>query len=350
MADREPTTRFTRTATVGGGGGAPFEIQKAGQLVKRLEITWESDRLRGIAITLFDGTSHTAGRLSGASTGTFEFQFGEAVQEVTLWKSDYRGGRCAGMRFKTNKGRSFTAGPCAGSASQLSGGYIGGLFGKCGADIDQLGFSYANDVSGYYLQDVKYDMVKANTSGVVPTNLDTGVLINSSRATQKMSYNKSVSVAQTKSWSSQFSIKAGVKVSGEAGVPLVASGKVEVSAEAGFAYTWGGSETWTSSQTVQAGPIDVEPGKMYRVAARVESGNISVPYTGTAILTYDDGTSIKQPETGEFRGITVGLVQMEVTGPFDADPVLGQLGAGQHEVALPDPAHPELRLHTVVVM
>jgi hypothetical protein len=243
----------------------------------------------------------------------------------------------------------FQVGPRKGSAAQLPGGYLGGIFGRCGADIDQLGFSYANDVADYYLTNVKYDVASADASGVEPTTLDTGVLINTTDRPQKMSYSKTLSISRTKSWTSQFSVKAGVKAGGEAGVPFVASGKVEVSAEVGFSYSWGGSETTTSSETVQAGPIDVEAGKMYRIVARADSGNLSVPYTATAQLTYQDGTTLEQPEKGVFKGITVGVVQAQITGPFDADPKLATLKPGEHEVTLSDPAFPGLSSQTVLV-
>ena len=348
MSEQAPTTRFVHTTAIGGNGGHTFQLETPGQLVKYMEVASENDRLRGINLILTDGAHDTFGVMSG-SKEIFEFEFGEKIDQLQLFKSSYRDGRSGGFYFKTNKGRIFQVGPREGAASQLQGGYLGGLFGRCGADIDQLGFSYANDVADYYLTNVKYDVVSADASAVRPTALDTGVLINKSKRSQKMSYVKTLSVSRTKSWTSQLSIKAGVTAKGKAGVPFVAEGEVAVSAEVGFSYNWGGSEAMTSSETVQVGPIDVEPGKMYRIVARADSGNLSVPYTATALLTYQDGTSLEQPEKGVFEGITVGVIQAQLIGPFDADPKLAALESGEHEVTLRDQAYPNLTSQTVLV-
>ena len=79
------------------------------------------------------------------------------------------------------------------------------------------------------------------------------------------------------------------------------------------------------------------------------SPSTSKVYTGTAILTYEDGTVIREPEAGSFEGVTVGQAQVELTGPFDATPELRALGPGQHEVALDHRADPNIRVQTVLI-
>ncbi len=349
LIGEKPTTRYQDTAAPGGKGGHAFDFKKPGRLVRRIEAWAVSDRMRGVRIVLTDGTTLMAGQGHGTHS-TFEFNLGESIDQLNLYSSSYKGGRSGGFDFKTSKGRSFAAGPRKEGKVQASGGYLGGVFGHHGSDVDRLGFAYATDVNSYLLKDVKYDLDKATAAGLRPVALETAALINATDRPLPMGWEAPVEITTVKHWTSAWSIKVGVKASGEAGVPLLANGKWEVSAETSFQYSWGASETLKVGQKVTVPPFAVPPGKMFRCSALVRSGKIDVPYTATAVLTYDDGTAIEQPESGVFDGaITVDLTT-EVSGPFDIDPSLRALGAGRHEgVVYKDVKHPELHTQTVIV-
>ena len=288
----KPTTRYRKTKTAGGKGGRAFDVHVPGQLVRHLTVWWQDQRLRGLQLTMTDNSSHMIGAGHG-KRADHQFALDEKIETVTLYRSGYRGGRCDGISFKTNKGNNFKAGNCKGSqVSDYSGGYLGGMFGHAGSDIDQLGLAFALDVTGYFLKDVTYDLSKAKEGGLRPVALDQVVLTNTTPQPKMMSADFEIVRSLTKHWTSTWGIKLGIKAGGEAGVPLLAKGKWEVSAETSFSYAWGKSETTTSKSVAHAGPMEVAPGKSYLCVALVQQGSPDVPYKGTAVLAFSDGSTI----------------------------------------------------------
>ncbi|WP_342189458.1 ETX/MTX2 family pore-forming toxin [Spiroplasma endosymbiont of Dilophus febrilis] len=76
---------------------------------------------------------------------------------------------------------------------------------------------------------------------------------------QKMNgFSKSNSTSNTENWSWNVNTKVTVKASGEAGIPLVAKGKVEVGVEVGAGYTWGGSKTYTVGNTSNSSDTEIK--------------------------------------------------------------------------------------------
>jgi hypothetical protein len=350
MAALKPTTRYQATTTVGGNGGTPFDLKIPGHVVKRVEVWSAPDRLRGIRLTFTDASQHLAGKAKGALS-TFELNLGETIDLLNLYSSPYRNGRSGGFDFRTTRGRSFAVGPRSAGKVQAAGGYLGGVLGRAGSDVDRLGFYYVTDVVSYFLKNVTYDLSKAQDAGMRPVALATAALINSSPTeVLPMNWDAPVDITTVKHWTSTWGIKFGIKAAGEAGVPLLANGKWEVSAETSFQYSWGGSESTKVGERVAAGPIAVQPGEMYRCVAIVRSGKIDVPYSGRAVLTYEDGTTVEADEAGVFDGAIMVDLNGEVTGPFKADPALAALGPGEHRgVPLSDRLVPDLRVQTVIV-
>jgi hypothetical protein len=86
------------------------------------------------------------------------------------------------------------------------------------------------------------------------------------------------------------------------------------------------------------------------VDSRADVGSITVPYTGTAVLTYEDGNTIEQTDKGQFSGVTVGQVRVEISGPFDIPPRLSGLAPGTHVAPLNDPRYPHVAAQTIVVV
>jgi hypothetical protein len=309
----KPTTKYVKTAAIGGEGGQPFEIlSRQDHVLKSLRFWWEGHTVRGIEATLTNDQRESVGQKVGDDK-LLELSLTEEITSLQIYKTNTASGaRCGGVRIKTNTGTVFEAGPMKGTPSELKKGKAAGIFGRAGADIDQLGFIYANEVDHYELTDVTYDLSKLNDSRIgPPTAVVRGTLINRSDEKVIHNFSQSVTESKTNSWSSSWSIKVGVKASGEAGVPFLAQGKWEISAETGFSYTWGGAET-KSEQFNFSASVPVPAEKEVTCTGILRKGIIDVPYKGTAILIYQDGTKIEAPESGVYRGVGAYDSQIEI--------------------------------------
>lgn len=145
--------RFVTNRAVGGPGGEKFElIGEEGTYLKNLVVFMEHDRVMGLTATLSDGRSETVGRTGARTVLNFSFVAGEEFSHVVM-----RGARVphydtvlfGGVIITTADGRRIEAmaemdGRLGDEVEYPVGsGTCVGVFGRCGWEVDCLGFAMA---------------------------------------------------------------------------------------------------------------------------------------------------------------------------------------------------------------
>ena len=311
----KPTTKLVPTEEVGGGGNS-FMHARPDAVIQKLRFWWNDAVLRGIELTLLtdqrEKIKRSVGKQEGPHNAVLELGHDERITDLRIYST---GDRCGGVQIKTAT-KDFTAGPLTGTASQLGPGLAAGIAGGHGDDIDRLGFVYAVGVASYRLENVRYDLSGLDDPGerrdLSPKVVARTTFVNPANEARGFKFAQEATFATTHSWSSTFGLKIGTKISGELGVPAIGKGAWEVSAEISFSHTWGESATETQKFSFETNGT-VPKGTKVVCEGIVLEGHIDVPYTGTAILTYDDGEVLREADSGVYKGVRA----------FDSQVVIG---------------------------
>ncbi|KAL1277526.1 hypothetical protein QQF64_024199 [Cirrhinus molitorella] len=121
----------TTLCLIGGNGGHEFEFtgKSNGASLHRMWVWVGPSEVKAVRAWLSDGRSETFGRPAGDYT-EFEFQPGERITTLSLWGNGM-GTRLGGIRFKTDHGR-------------------------CGWDIDCMGFLFLEAIQSVVVSNVSY--------------------------------------------------------------------------------------------------------------------------------------------------------------------------------------------------
>ncbi|XP_073712830.1 aerolysin-like protein [Misgurnus anguillicaudatus] len=223
------------------------------------------------------------------------FQPGELITLLSLWGNG-AGTRHRAIKFKTNRGGEFfakmtswglkTEYPINGS------GFCLGIVGRCGLDIDQMGFLFLNKIQSVVLTFFLRKLRSFNISWLY--GLVGG---------------KPVSLV---SWSTKESVTTVFSKEVKAGIPDI----VDVSG--GFTYTVGTENTYSREVTetitkTESFTIVVPPLK--KVDAHISIGNCSfdVPYTSTVRVTCDNGAELTYETRGQYKGVSFTKIKVETT-------------------------------------
>ena len=291
---------------IGGTGGKEFWAHDQFQGVQQIEVWDDGNNLRGLRLT-FNKASNTwqYGTLDG-SYSSFTFQDKEYIVEATLGYSGYDNGRCGFISFATNQGRQWGSGNPNDELIRFSScGTLVGLYGRCGSRIDQLGLIFCKPIKSLSLTKLQYDtsQLDINTTQKNILIVSRGVLENNTSMPAKKTITLTGSYSQTSTYSHQTSIHYGIKYSVEGGL-IFAKDKLEIAVDASWTWTWGETtqQTLTVSDTTS---IDVPPHESYGVSCTLtEVGPILIPYTATANLEYEDGTTDTWPDfEGTFSAV-----------------------------------------------
>jgi hypothetical protein len=119
-----------------------------------------------------------------------------------------------------------------------------------------------------------------------------------------MKFEKVVSVTNQSNWGKSEGIKAGVTVGGKAGIPFVAEGKIDISIEGSFSYSWG--ESTSKSQNVHIGStgFDVLPKHRAIVEITVDKCTADIPYKADAVFTEGEKKFVNKIE-GVYNGVSM---------------------------------------------
>jgi hypothetical protein len=141
---------------VGAGGGDKFElIGGDGVYLKRLVFYLEFNRLKGLKATLTNGKERTAGRTSAPNELSFDFKPGEEFSKIIMRAArvpSYDSLLCGGVVIHTASGRIIDAMATTKGGLQdeidynVGSGVCIGVFGRCGWEIDCLGFAMQKEL------------------------------------------------------------------------------------------------------------------------------------------------------------------------------------------------------------
>ena len=171
------------------------------------------------------------------------------------------------------------------------------------------------------ISQIVYDVKNANTLGSGPAELYRQTLMNGSSVPQTNSISGSVSISETSGWSDSLGFKIGVKTSFNTGIPYVADGKVDVSAEISNTYTWNGSTTKTKTWGFNS-PVTVPPYTVINAIVSATVSTIAVPYTLKGTFVHESGARVP----GDIKGIYTGSNSHDLTITYiEQDPVTSKI-------------------------
>ena len=155
---------------------------------------------------------------------------------------------------------------------------------------------------------VDFDVANAKIKSIQPKSIFSQRSVNDTDAEQKPVITIRETTEQQSTFETEVGLEIGVTTSFKCGVPILAEGKVEVSAKVHTNLKWG--STNTTSQSWEASvPLTVPPHTHLRVTATVTESIMDVPFT----------TTWKSPKTGKTmttKGIFRGLSSSDLTTNF----------------------------------
>ncbi|MGH9470269.1 MAG: aerolysin family beta-barrel pore-forming toxin, partial [Terriglobia bacterium] len=290
------TTPLVKTASIGNAkAGSAFDSQRPGTSVQYLGIRWDGDKVRGIEVRYFDGASFKIGGIDDNqyTLTSHTFGMGEMLKSITLRDSGYGYRSFRNIEMKTSTG-SLSAGP-GGFDNEISPNventFLAGIYGTRNPDnfINSFGIYVTKEIDQIVGQNVKYSMKDLVLGQPSEAYLDT-LTVPGSAAGGTSTLSKSIALSNSSNWSSTWGVKAGIKVTCEAGVPLLGGSKTELSLETSYSYTSGGSATTTETTTWSSSVPNPPVGTTTKVSLFATQQTADVPYTADITVQYKDGS------------------------------------------------------------
>lgn len=163
---------------------------------------------------------------------------------------------------------------------------------------------------------------KVNDKGAVEQELS-----NNSGEKQSMTMSKTVTTTVTSGWSNTLGLKTTLTAKVQAGVPLVSSAEVSVSAEVSNAYTWSGSSSSSMAITISI-PIVVPPHKKYRGVAFLQEVEFEIPYTMRGQFHFKSGKKVSRTIKGTYKGANSFAARYQVDDITDKNALKSVLQEG----------------------
>ncbi|KAK6533644.1 hypothetical protein TWF694_002578 [Orbilia ellipsospora] len=164
---------------------------------------------------------------------------------------------------------------------------------------DDQWFSFAYE--DMQLEDISYDLKKQKFLEVKPVAISTKTATNRSDETQTSTITFSESVEEERSFQSELGTTLGISSTASVGIPLVAEGKVTVSAEISTTISWGKTDrvtkTWSDAVAVTTGPK-----KVIKVYASARQSRFTVPFTA---VWKSKSTGETMSTKGNYEGVSV---------------------------------------------
>ncbi|XP_055038827.2 aerolysin-like protein [Misgurnus anguillicaudatus] len=289
----------TTLGLIGGNGGHRFSFtgKSNGASLQRIWVWVGGSQVNAVRAWLTDEREETFGRPDG-SYQEYVFQPGELITFLSLWGNGI-GTRLGAIKFETNRGGRFFAKMTSWPLQteypmNVGSGFCLGLVGRCGREIDNIGFLFLNKIQSVVSQMkphvVQEEMISSNYK-------------NQSSVSQEQTSESSKTITKTSSWSTKLSIALAFSMEVKAGIPEVA----EVTT--GFSFTVGTEFTYSREQKdertqKETFKIDVPPMKKVEVHITIGRCSIDLPYTGTMTITTEDGVVLNYETRGQFKGVT----------------------------------------------
>ncbi|KAJ8004388.1 hypothetical protein DPEC_G00135180 [Dallia pectoralis] len=296
----------TTLGLIGGNGGGPFEFTgfNNGATLKKIGVAVGGWQIKAVRVELTDGRVSTFG--DGSTFSEFEFSLGERITKLSLWGNG-AGTRLGGIRFWTSKGREFfqymnSWGLKTEYSIDVGSGVCLGVQGRCGSDIDCMGFLFINSIKTSVLTNMHYPDLALYKPQVKKEYIKSVSYHNNTTSPQEQSIQYSRSVTKTSSWSTTNKIEHNFSVSVKAGIPDL----FEVSA--GYSLTVGKEQTssMTNEETITEADnttVKIPPGKTVRVEMSVGRAVIDLNYSATVKVTCLNGSELVFPSTGNYNDL-----------------------------------------------
>eukprot|EP00918_Siedleckia_nematoides_P062106 GHVU01135478.1.p1 GENE.GHVU01135478.1~~GHVU01135478.1.p1 ORF type:complete len:585 (+),score=34.59 GHVU01135478.1:41-1795(+) len=160
-------------------------------------------------------------------------------------------------------------------------------------------------VKRYIIEDITYDIKNPTIISRELSTMATQTVVNHGATPQKSSVTLTGSWSKSSSWTHTVGFEIGVSVTTKAGIPLIGSSEVTVSAKSSYSYQTGGSTTKQESVSYTADVVTQgrHSKKVTLVGYRYKA---DVSYTATVTTEYTDGTrDVRRRVTGTFNGVSV---------------------------------------------
>jgi hypothetical protein len=164
---------------------------------------------------------------------------------------------------------------------------------------------------------IEYDVGAGRVLNTGPVQLFRQTVHNTFDTPQTSTIGGNLSWSVTSGWADTLGVKVGVKTNLKCGIPILAEGQIEVSAEVSNTYTWSGSDTNTKGCSFSA-PVTVPPHTTMVALVSTTLATIAVPYAITGTFVLKSGTRW----SGQVHGIYTGSNAYNVEVTFlKQDPV-----------------------------
>jgi hypothetical protein len=171
--------------------------------------------------------------------------------------------------------------------------------------------SQVDPVVDFEIASIEYHLDQAQITAVDDEAAWTEELNNDTGIQQSISYTHTATTTNTSGWQDSLAIHVGVSTTFEVQVP-VAGAKVTLSADVTTTFTWNGSTSYTTTDTVTE-PIIEAPHTDYVVQGIFIHTTLSVPYTMYGNFVYKSGHKATGTIDGIYTGVNAHDLHVDVT-------------------------------------
>ncbi|KAI4796328.1 hypothetical protein KUCAC02_026848 [Chaenocephalus aceratus] len=307
----------TTVHTVGGSGGASFSLtgESTGATLKQINVWVGESTVKAVQIFLTDGRDGLFGKRSGSSQ-EYIFEPGECFTSLSLWGNG-AGTRLGAIKFKTNRSGEFFAKMTSWGLKteypiDVGSGICFGVVGRCGGDVDNMGFMFLNAVKKTVLMDVNYPTLSQVVPQVTVEEIKSIVYTNNTSADQENKIESSKKITKMSSWTVTNRMEATLSVEVSAGIPEVMEVTTGFSMTVGTESSYHLENTDERTETVSF-TISVPAGKKVKAEITIGRATINLPYTGTVKITCNNGSVLQYDTSGEYKGLTYTEVKQILT-------------------------------------
>ncbi|KAJ9697182.1 hypothetical protein PVL29_009105 [Vitis rotundifolia] len=153
------------------------------------------------------------------------------------------------------------------------------------------------------IYNVNFRLMDARIYGQRVIIMTTGEAINMTHEPHTQQVKLSYTETNSRTWKGSVSLKLGVKITMESGVPFIADGKLEISSEFSGTYEWGGTESVTTAMETL---YNVTVPEMTRVTVSMiaTQGSCDVPFSYSQRDTLTNGKNvIYNMDDGVYNGV-----------------------------------------------
>ncbi len=247
--------------------------------------------------------------------GVFEFQSGERVTALSIW-GNAAGTRCGAFKIKTSKNREYFPQMYDWGLKQeypmdVGSGFLCGLYGGAGSDIDKLGFAFLQPVKNSVLKNVSYPTLSSDLIGTTPVTIDRITIDNlSGTVPQESKLSGKESVIVSREWGTTTGLEASITTSVSAGIPEVGEASVEATLKVSQEFSFKRTETKEVERKVDH-TVTCPAHQLLRATATTYIDKLDLPYTATLEVELETGAKFSYDVNGIYRGTTVRDIFLE---------------------------------------